>query len=93
MALADSCPKYVLFQALASPVRLKMLNMLADEEMPVLAVSRHFNMTRPAVQKHLHVLAVAGLVSERKSGREMRYKLRREALLELKQWISQYEQS
>jgi DNA-binding transcriptional ArsR family regulator len=48
-------------------------------------------MSRTAVSKHLHVLADAGLVSEQKVGRETRFKLRPEPLLELKQWLSYYE--
>lgn len=91
MEMADICPKQAVFQALADPTRRRMLSMLADEEMPLMVICGHFQMTRPAVSKHLHILAAAGLVSERKAGRETRYKLRTEPLLELKQWLSQFE--
>ncbi len=65
--------------------------MLVDQEMPVNAISGHFPMTRTAVSKHLRILADAGLVKERKVGRETRYRLDADPLLELKRWLAFYE--
>jgi DNA-binding transcriptional ArsR family regulator len=48
-------------------------------------------MSRTAVSKHLRILAEAGLVHERKVGRETRYRLQPEPLQELRQWLSFYE--
>jgi len=59
--------------------------------MPVNVISGHFPMTRTAVSKHLRILSDAGLVKERKVGRETRYRLDAEPLLELKRWLSFYE--
>lgn len=89
MAVPD--PKHDVFQAIADPTRRKLLNLLSHEEMPVTAISGHFTMSRTAVSKHLRVLADAGLVKERKAGRETRYRLEPEPLLELKRWLSYYE--
>jgi DNA-binding transcriptional ArsR family regulator len=89
--MADTYPKHDIFQAIADPTRRELLSLLADQEMPVTMITEHFPITRTAVSKHLHVLEEAGLVSERKVGRETRYKLQPEALLELKQWLSYYE--
>lgn len=83
--------KHDVFQAIADPTRRELLSMLADQEMPVTVISEHFPISRTAVSKHLHILAEAGLVKERKVGRETRYRLQPEALLELKQWLSYYE--
>lgn len=83
--------KHDVFQAIADPTRRKLLRLLVDEEMPVNAISEHFPMSRTAVSKHLHVLSDAGLVKERKVGRETRYRLQPEPLQEIKQWISYYE--
>jgi DNA-binding transcriptional ArsR family regulator len=86
-----AAPKHDVFQAIADPTRRQLLRLLADEEMPVTAISRNFPMSRTAVSKHLRVLSEAGLVKEQKVGRETRYRLQPEPLLELKQWLSYYE--
>ncbi len=79
------------FQAIADPTRRRLLRLLDEQEMPVTAISGHFTISRTAVSKHLHILADAGLVRERKVGRERRYKLDPEPLLELKRWLAYYE--
>lgn len=84
-------PKHDVFQAIADPTRRKLMKLLADKELPVTVISGHFPMSRTAVSKHLHILADAGLVKERKVGRETRYRLESEPLLELKQWLTYYE--
>jgi DNA-binding transcriptional ArsR family regulator len=78
--------KHDVFQAIADPTRRMLLRLLADEEMSVTKISRHFPMSRTAVSKHLRVLSNAGLVGEQKRGRERRYRLQPEPLLEVKQW-------
>ena len=88
----SAAQKNDIFQAIADPSRRKMLRLLADKEMPVTVISNHFPMSRTAVSKHLQVLMESNLVSVTKVGREKRYKLQAEALLELKQWLSFYEQ-
>jgi DNA-binding transcriptional ArsR family regulator len=84
-------PKHDVFQAIADPTRRKLLKLLVDEEMPVTVISGHFPMSRTAVSKHLRILADAGLVKDRKVGRETRYRLEPEPLLELKRWLAYYE--
>lgn len=89
----DAAPlKPDVFQAIADPTRRKLMRLLADKEMPVNAICEHFPMTRTAVSKHLRILSESRLVSARRDGRETRYKLEPEALLEVKEWVSFYEQ-
>lgn len=83
--------RHDVFQAIADPTRRKLLQLLDDTELPVGAISGHFPMSRTAVSKHLRILADAGLVKERKVGRETRYRLDPDPLLELKRWLSYYE--
>lgn len=85
-------PKHDVFQVIADPTRRQLLKLLGEQEMSVTVISRHFPMSRTAVSKHLRVLADAGLVKDRKVGRETRYRLEPEPLLELKRWLSYYEQ-
>ncbi|MCK9906113.1 metalloregulator ArsR/SmtB family transcription factor, partial [Microbacteriaceae bacterium K1510] len=89
--MAAASPKHDVFQAIADPTRRSLLKLLVDEEMPVTVISGHFPISRTAVSKHLRILANAGLVKERKVGRETRYRLEPEPLLELKQWLAYYE--
>ncbi|UOF91677.1 metalloregulator ArsR/SmtB family transcription factor [Fodinisporobacter ferrooxydans] len=84
--------KHNVFQAIADPTRRRLLKLLADKEMPITEIAEFFPITRTAVNKHLHVLSDAGLVSSQKVGRETRYKLQPEPLVELKQWLSFFEQ-
>ncbi|GIO15039.1 transcriptional regulator [Cohnella xylanilytica] len=89
--MASASAKHDVFQAIADPTRRSLLKLLGDGELPVTAISGHYPMSRTAVSKHLRILADAGLVRERKVGRETRYRLDPEPLLELKRWLSYYE--
>lgn len=87
----DTYPKHDVFQAIADPTRRELMSLLAEKELPVMEISGYFPMSRTAVSKHLRILKDAGLVSERRIGRETRYKLQPEPLMELKRWLSYYE--
>jgi DNA-binding transcriptional ArsR family regulator len=83
--------KVDVFQAIADPTRRRLLSILGQDEKPLKDISGHFPVSRTAVSKHLRILSDAGLVKERKVGRETRYRLETEPLLELKRWLSYYE--
>ncbi|KQL48519.1 ArsR family transcriptional regulator [Brevibacillus choshinensis] len=87
----SSAAKHDVFQAIADPTRRQLLHLLVEQEMSVTTISGHFPMSRTAVSKHLRVLSEAGLVKEQKVGRETRYRMQPEPLLELKDWLSYYE--
>ena len=89
--MAAPALKHDVFQAIADPTRRSMLKILAGKEMPISAISECFPITRTAVNKHLHVLSDAGLVRSQKVGRETRYKLQPEPLVEIKQWLEFFE--
>jgi len=91
MPSPSSSAKHDVFQAVADPTRRKLLRLLDEKELPVTVISGHFPMSRTAVSKHLRILADAGLVRERKVGRETRYRLQPEPLLELKRWVAYYD--
>ena len=65
--------------------------MLAKEEMPVLEIAESFDMTLSAVSQHLSVLRQAGLVSQRKQGKQRLYRLEPGPLREVADWLSFYE--
>lgn len=89
--MAAPALKHDVFQAIADPTRRKLLRLLADEELPIAAISEHFPISRTAVNKHLHVLSDAGLVRSRRTGRETRYRLRPEPLAEVREWLVFFE--
>jgi uncharacterized protein YndB with AHSA1/START domain/biotin operon repressor len=65
---------------------------LADaEELPLHELTAHFQMGRTAVSKHLAILKDAGLVTDRRVGRETRYRLNAAPLREIQDWVSFYE--
>ncbi|PGL73076.1 metalloregulator ArsR/SmtB family transcription factor [Bacillus sp. AFS055030] len=90
--MSNSAQKYDVFQAIADPTRREVLKLLANNELPISEISSNFPMSRTAIAKHLHILSEAELISGRKVGRERRYKLQPDAFLEIKQWLSYYEQ-
>ena len=79
------------FFALSDPTRRAILQRLAEEgEIPVMALAEPFEMSLPAVSKHLRVLERAGLLVQEKDGRIRRCQLVAEPLQEAALWIEQY---
>jgi DNA-binding transcriptional ArsR family regulator len=91
LKLVHSASRHDVFQAIADPTRRKILRLLAEREMAIVSIAECFPMGRTAVNKHLHVLSDAGLISCHKVGRETRYKLQPEPLVDVKQWLSFFE--
>jgi len=79
------------FLAIAHPARRAILDRLRSGEQPVLALAEPFAMTLPGVSQQLRVLRRAGLVSERREGRQRYYRLNPEPLKEVRDWMQMYE--
>ncbi len=79
------------FSAIEDPTRRKILTLLADDAMPVGELTGHFDISRPAVSRHLRVLRETGLVSEKREGRERVYSLRASPLQEIRLWIAHFD--
>lgn len=80
------------FSALADPTRRAMLSVLMQRDATVSELAGPHSMSLPAVMKHLRVLENAGLVSQRKVGRERRCHLTAHNLRQASDWIAQYRQ-
>jgi DNA-binding transcriptional ArsR family regulator len=80
-----------LFKAIADPSRRKMLFLLAEGELPLSGIEWQFNMSRPAVIKHLNVLKGCGLVTVEKQGRQSIHRLQPKPLRAVKDWVSHFE--
>ena len=83
--------KMDVFTAISYPARRRMLDLLAESDRSVNTIAGHFRMSRPAVSQHLRVLLDAGLVTERRHGRERRYRLVPGRLGPVRDWIAHYE--
>jgi len=80
------------FAALADPTRRAILARLATGEASVTELARPFDMSMPAISKHLKVLERAGLIAH---GREAQWRPRRlepTALREVHEWVEHYRQ-
>lgn len=78
------------FQAIADPTRREIIHMIATESMNVNAVAEHFTISRPAISKHVKILAECGLIVIKHRGRERYCEARLQKLDEVSQWIEQY---
>lgn len=81
------------FVGIAHPARRLLLDALARGDQSVSSLAGPFarTMSRPAVSQHLRVLLDAGLVTERRVGRQRIYHLRPERLREVSGWLRTYE--
>jgi DNA-binding transcriptional ArsR family regulator len=78
------------FGALGDPTRRFLVQRLASApDATATALAEELPLTRQAVVKHLGVLRDAGLVRNRRAGREARYELSPEPLAEAAEWISE----
>jgi len=81
------------YSAVADPTRRELLRLLAESgELPLHEITPRFDMGRTAISKHLAILKEAGLVLDRKVGRETRYRLNAAPLSEISDWVAHYEQ-
>lgn len=78
------------FQAIADPTRRAILGLLAVQALTLNAVAENFNISRPAVSKHVKVLNECGLIEIAQQGRERYCIAKLEKLDEVAQWIEQY---
>ena len=78
------------FQAIADPVRRDIIEMLADEVMTVNAIAQKFEISRPAISKHLKILNECGIVHLKKIGRERFCYIKGEELIPAFMWIEKY---
>lgn len=85
MSLAD------LYSALADPTRLRVLELLHDKARPVHELAGAFDISRPAISRHLRVLKEAGLVKEEKQGRENVYSFQRDELRPGIAWLETHQ--
>jgi DNA-binding transcriptional ArsR family regulator len=78
------------FAALADPTRRAIVTRLADGEASVSELAAPFDVSLPAVSKHLDVLERAGLLARRKEGRVRRCRLVAAPMRAADEWLARY---
>lgn len=86
----SSTAEDLIFQALADPSRRAIFSSLTHGEAAVKDITAQFQISQPAVSQHLAALKNAGLVTGRREGRSVYYRVRPEGLKPLVDWIAHY---
>jgi DNA-binding transcriptional ArsR family regulator len=83
-------PLSATFAALADPTRRAILARLAGGEASVKDLAAPFEMTQPAISKHLRVLERAGLIEQGRQAQWRPRRLRAGPLRDISDWVGQY---
>jgi DNA-binding transcriptional ArsR family regulator len=78
------------FQAIADPTRREIIHVIANRSMNLNAVADQFDVSRPAISKHIKILTQCGLVTIKQVGRERYCEAKLQKLNEVSEWIEQY---
>ena len=79
------------FQVIADPSRRQMLKLLSKSSLTINALAENFDMSRPAVSKHIKILESGGFITVQGIGRERHCLLRQDGFNELQKWIDYFD--
>lgn len=80
------------FRAIADPTRRKIMILLAGDDLRVSDIASRFDMSRPAVSKHLALLESAQLIRVERQGREAINRLNPDGLKPVAEWLTFFNQ-
>jgi DNA-binding transcriptional ArsR family regulator len=84
-------PRFDAFQVIGDPSRRKMLMLLSADSLTINSLADNFDMSRPAVSKHIKILHNAGFISITDIGRERYCTLKKDGFEELQAWIAHFD--
>jgi DNA-binding transcriptional ArsR family regulator len=84
-------PQLDAFQAIADPSRRQILQLLSQDSLTINALAENFDMSRPAVSKHIKILHTAGFIAIQDIGRERHCVLKQDGFDQLKEWINYFD--
>ncbi len=90
--MIQSASAQPVFRALADPTRREIISMLAAGARPVGDITAAFDITRPAIAKHLRILEQGGLITVEVKGRERINRLNPQALKTASDWLNYFEE-
>jgi len=79
------------FQVVADPSRRQMLVMLSRDSLTTNSIAENFDMSRPAVSKHIKIMYKAGFISIKDIGRERYCTLRQDGFNEILDFINYFD--
>ena len=78
------------FQAIADPTRREIIGLLSQRSLNLNSVADQFNVSRPAISKHIKILTECGLVVIKQQGRERFCEAKLDKLNDVSDWVEQY---
>ncbi|WP_025743517.1 ArsR/SmtB family transcription factor [Aquimarina pacifica] len=78
------------FQAIADPIRRDIIKLVSEKKLTVNDIADEFEISRPAISKHLKILKECGIIGIHQKGRERFCTIQPENLLPAFLWIEQY---
>lgn len=78
------------FQAIADPTRRAIIGLLAGQALTLNGVAENFNVSRPAISRHIRILTECGLVVVKQQGRERYCHADLARLREVSEWVQRY---
>lgn len=79
------------FQVIADPSRRHILQLLTKDSLTINALAENFDMSRPAVSKHIKILYSAGFIAIEDIGRERYCILKQDGFDEVQNWIDYFD--
>jgi len=79
------------FKVIADPSRRQMMRLLSKDSMTINALAENFDMSRPAVSKHIKIMHIAGFISITDIGRERYCTLKQDGFDELQDFINYFD--
>lgn len=79
------------FQAIADPTRRQIIGLLANDSLNLNSIADKFDISRPAISKHIRILTECGLVTIRQEGRERYCSADLKQLKTVADWTAQYQ--
>lgn len=78
------------FQAIADPTRREIIDLLTRQRLNLNGIADNFDISRPAISKHIKILIECGLVTVKQEGRERYCEARLNKLQEVNDWTGRY---
>jgi len=79
------------FQVIADPSRRQILYLLSKDSLSINSLAENFEISRPAISKHIKVLQNSGFISIEDIGRERYCSLQQDGFNELQKWLEYYD--
>lgn len=78
------------FQAIADPVRRDIIGLISQQPLNLNTITDNFDISRPAISRHIRILTECGLIIVKQEGRERFCEVKFDKLSEVSQWVEQY---